>query len=59
MSDETAERPYTVAQASDKIGCNPKTMYEAIREGKIPTIKIGKRILIPRPAFDRMVAEGS
>jgi excisionase family DNA binding protein len=56
---EPAERPYTVAQAADKVGVNPKTLYEAIKQGQVPTIKIGKRILIPRAAFDRQLAEGS
>lgn len=56
---ELMQRPYTVAEAADKAGVNPKTLYEAIKQGQVPTTKIGKRILIPRPAFDRMLAEGN
>jgi excisionase family DNA binding protein len=55
---DTATRPYSVAEAADKANINPKTMYAAIQQGQVPTIKLGKRILIPRAAFDRMLAEG-
>ena len=32
-------------------------VYEAIRRGDIPTIRIGRRWLIPKAALDRMLAE--
>lgn len=38
-----------------KMGRN--AVYEAMRRGDIPTIKIGRRWLIPKVALDRMLAE--
>jgi len=29
--------------------------YEAAKAGEIPTIKIGRRLLVPRAALDRML----
>jgi excisionase family DNA binding protein len=31
--------------------------YEAIARGDIPTIRIGRRLLIPKIALDRMLSE--
>ena len=33
------------------------TMYQAIAAGTIPSIRIGRRILVPSDALDRMLAE--
>jgi excisionase family DNA binding protein len=32
-------------------------IYEAIRSGQIPSIRIGRRILIPRSGLERLVDE--
>ncbi len=31
--------------------------YQAVREGIIPSIRVNRRILIPRAALERMLAE--
>jgi excisionase family DNA binding protein len=51
-------RPYSVAEAAEMLGLNAKTLYSAIKQGQVPSTHIGKRILIPRAAFDRLLAEG-
>lgn len=33
--------------------------YAAIREGRLPHVRIGRKVLIPRDALDRMVTGGS
>lgn len=50
--------PYSVEEAAKIAGLNTKTMYAAVRDGSVPAIRIGRKILIPREAFDRLLAEG-
>ena len=38
------------------LGIGRSTMYEAVRSGVVPTVKIGKRYLIPVDALHRFLA---
>lgn len=38
---------YSVEEAALLLGISRNSAYEAVRRGEIPTIKIGRRILIP------------
>jgi excisionase family DNA binding protein len=51
----TARRTYTVAEAAAQLGIGKNQGYEAARRGEIPTIRIGKRLLVPREALDRIL----
>ncbi|HEX76204.1 MAG TPA: helix-turn-helix domain-containing protein [Dehalococcoidia bacterium] len=52
------ERPVlTVEEAAEYLGISRPTAYEAIHTGEIPHIRIGKRILIPRVALEKMLLE--
>lgn len=55
-NDETERRTITVPEAGDLLGISRNGAYEAARRGEIPTIKIGKRLLVPKAAFDKMLA---
>ena len=46
---------YSVAEAGKRLGLSRGLMYEAIRIGQIPSVKIGRRILIPCAALDRLL----
>lgn len=46
---------YSVAEAGKLLGLSRGLMYEGIRTGQIPSVKIGRRILIPRAALDRLL----
>ena len=46
---------YSVAEAGKRLGLSRGLMYEAVRTGQIPSIKVGRRILIPRVALDRLL----
>ena len=39
------------------LGVSRNSAYSAVQRGEIPHIKIGKRILIPNIAIERMLAE--
>lgn len=45
----------TVAEAAERLGIGRNAAYEAARVGLIPSIRIGKRVLIPIAAFERML----
>ena len=44
-------------EGAEKLGVNVKTAYEGIKTGQIPSIRIGRRILIPKVPFDKMLEE--
>jgi len=46
---------FTVEEARHRLGLSRGSCYEAIRRGEIPSIKIGKRILIPKSALLRLL----
>lgn len=48
--DETCNLPpvLTVQEAASFLRLGINTTYEAVREGKIPTVRIGRRLLVPR-----------
>jgi excisionase family DNA binding protein len=47
---------YSVPEAAALLGVNRNTAYEAAARGELPTIRIGKRVLVPRAAFEAMLA---
>jgi len=46
----------TVTEAAEKLGISRNSAYEAAKRGEIPTIKIGRLVLVPRDSFDRFLA---
>jgi excisionase family DNA binding protein len=53
---KTVERlTLTVEEAALALGISRASAYEAVRVGEIPSIRIGKRILVPKSALDRML----
>jgi excisionase family DNA binding protein len=49
-------RTLTVEEAARVLGIGRNTAYDAVRRGEIPTITIGRRLLVPRDALERMLA---
>ena len=49
----------TVIEAAKILGIGRSAAYEGARTGQIPTIRIGKRILVPVAALERMLAQAS
>jgi excisionase family DNA binding protein len=50
--------PYSVEEAAAKAGLDDKTVRKGIEQGQIRAVRIGRRVLIPRGPFDRLVEEG-
>ena len=47
----------TVMEAAEELGISRGSAYEAVRSGQIPTIRIGRRLIVPRAAFDKMLEQ--
>jgi excisionase family DNA binding protein len=59
MSDERLT--VTVPEAARLLGLSRMSAYNGIRTGQIPSIRVGRRVLIPRAALGRLLdgVEGS
>ena len=49
----------SVEEAGKMLGLSRGLMYEAVRTGQIPSIRVGRRILIPRLALQRLLQDDS
>jgi excisionase family DNA binding protein len=47
----------TIPEAAKAIGVGRNQGYQAARSGQIPTIKIGKRLLVPVAALENKLAD--
>jgi excisionase family DNA binding protein len=45
----------TVDETADYLGISRPQAYLGVHNGDIPSIRVGKRILIPRAALDKML----
>ncbi len=48
----------TVEEAGRRLGVSRNTAYEAARDGTIPTIKLGRRLVVPVIAFEKLLDRG-
>jgi len=53
----TERATMTVTEAARFLGISRGKAYEAAARGEIPTLKIGRRILVPRAALERLLAQ--
>jgi excisionase family DNA binding protein len=52
---EPQRRTYTIEEAGRKLGIGRNQAYDAARRKEIPTIRIGRRQLVPALALDRLL----
>lgn len=48
----------TVEETAKLLRISRGSAYQAVREGKIPTIRIGKRILVYGPSLQTVLSQG-
>jgi excisionase family DNA binding protein len=48
---------YSVEEAAKLLGIGRNLCYEKVRTGEIPALKIGRRILVPKVALDKLLSE--
>jgi excisionase family DNA binding protein len=49
-------RTVTVAEAAEVLGISRNGAYEAAKRGEIPTVKVGRLVLVPKDALDRLLS---
>lgn len=54
---ELVRMTLTVTEAAELLGIGRSAAYEACQRGQIPTVRIGRRILIPRSALERFLED--
>ena len=55
MRDRIDRLTVTIPEVAEALGIGLNQAYEAAKRGEIPTIRIGKRILVPKAALDRLL----
>ena len=55
MQNNVEPLAYSAAQVAKLLGVGKSLVYEGIRRHELPVLKIGKRLLIPRIALERLV----
>ena len=55
MNEKTEAVTMSVPEAGRRLGIGRNSAYDAAARGELPTIKIGRRLLVPRAAFERML----
>ena len=45
----------TVAEAATRLGISRALAYELVAQGRLPHVRLGRRIVVPRRALDAIV----
>ena len=48
----------TVPEAAKMLGISRNFAYDLVKQEKLPVIRFGKRLLIPRAALEKMLEKG-
>jgi excisionase family DNA binding protein len=56
---EPARRTVTVPEAAKLLGIGRKQAYKAAQSGELPSIKFGKRVLVPLAALERLLEDAA
>jgi excisionase family DNA binding protein len=49
----------TVAEAARLLGISRMSAYSAVRDGLVPSLRIGRRVLVPRIGLERLLSQAS
>jgi excisionase family DNA binding protein len=49
------KQTFTIPEAAKLLGIGRGAAYEAARTGELPTIRVGRRILVPLPTLERLL----
>ena len=55
---ETECLTYTVEECARLLGIGRQLAYDRVKTGEIPVIKVGRRLLVPRRALERLLEQG-
>jgi len=49
---------FTVEETAKLLGIGRQLAYNRVKTGEIPVIKIGRRLLVPRRALEKLLEQG-
>lgn len=58
LSGPDAPATISVEEAAPLLGIGRGTAYEAARQGQLPTLRLGRRLLVPVPRLLEMLGAG-
>jgi excisionase family DNA binding protein len=58
VNREIEEATYTIVETARILRIGRNEAYQAAHCGELPVIRIGRRLLVPRAALERLVAKG-
>lgn len=53
-----AKQTISVREAAHILGLGNRSIYNAVSRGEIPSIRVGRRLLIPKKAIERLLEPG-
>ena len=56
METTTERQVLTTSEVATQLGLSEASVYKGIGCGQIPAIRVGRRLLIPRDAFQQLLA---
>jgi len=55
MENELQTATYRIEEAAKVLGISRNKCYEAAKSGEVPTVRIGKRLLVPKIALEKLL----
>ena len=59
MNDQQNKPVMTVEEVADVLGISRGLAYEGVRDGSIPSLRVGRRILVPRARLAELLGEAT
>lgn len=57
--DSITRQTLSVAEAAEVLGISRAHAYDCVRSGELPSINLGRRVVIPRRALDELLNGGA
>ena len=57
MAIDNNRLAYSPGEAAHALGLSINNVYTLVREGKLPSLRLGKRLLIPRVELERLLRQ--
>jgi excisionase family DNA binding protein len=55
VTDNSGRRTLTVEEAGRALGLSRASAYAHVRAGTIPVVRLGRRLLVPKAALERLL----
>ena len=47
----------TIPECAEALGKGRNTAYELVAQGKLPVLRLGRRLVVPKAALEKLLAE--